>query len=142
MIDTAKFASCLGIALDLLKQSRGNILVIVGSGNSGKSMLVKKIKEAFPIDRVGRLPISFLSNDVNKSTDWPTEVIKDIQNKIIVSIDDFEDWNNMDVKFILELCQNSNLIIETLNVDTRTAMDTNMNNIDKRIQTKMTVLEL
>ena len=116
MIDSQKFLSCLTLATSLLKGSRGNILIVTGEGNSGKSTLLKRICELFPDERSVRIPYYFLTGNERPTTD-PTPIVMGEklevigQDRIIVACPEFEDWNDLDEDFVLEVGKNSNLIL-------------------------------
>lgn len=130
MIDTQKFSNCLTLATNLLKASRGLILVITGEGDSGKSLLVKKICDLFPEDKCARIPTSFLVIDPETTNHQKLECV---DKKILLTCDEFEDWNKLDLDFVSTLTKDRSLIVVTPNPSDIMA---------KGLESKMTLLKL
>lgn len=133
MINTQRFNSCFGYAKNILKASRGNILVICGKPNSGKSLLLQKLIDLYPKEKTFNLPTWFLSKECDTVDINKTDLIDD---RILLTCEEFyEDWNTLDIQFISKLTM-CNLIITTLKSKIE------VTEIFKTLETKLTILEL
>lgn len=104
MVNTEKIEKYLKIATSLFEGSRGNILVITGPGNSGKTSLAQKIIDQFPKNKVCRLPEFFISN-----YECLFENLSVMKDKIIGYVE-HEDLNiDFDPRCLKTLCSSETL---------------------------------